>query len=32
VVPKTAAQQDATMQGLAEVELEQLETQGAGMA
>jgi hypothetical protein len=32
VVPETAALQDATMQGLAEVELEQLETQGAGVA
>jgi hypothetical protein len=31
-VPETAAQQDATMEGLAEAELEQLETQGAGAA
>jgi hypothetical protein len=30
VVLETAAQQDATMQGLAEAKLEQLETQGAG--
>jgi hypothetical protein len=32
MVIETAAQQDATVQGLAEVELEQLETQGAGAA
>jgi hypothetical protein len=30
VVTETAAQQDTTVQGLAEAELEQLETQGAG--
>jgi hypothetical protein len=32
MVTETAAQQDATMQGLAEAELEQPETQGAGAA
>jgi hypothetical protein len=32
VVPETVAQQDAIVQGLAEAELEQLETQGAGVA
>jgi hypothetical protein len=32
VVPETAAQQDATVQGLAEAELEQLETQGTRTA
>jgi hypothetical protein len=32
VVPETAAQQNATMQGLAKAELEQLETQGARTA
>jgi hypothetical protein len=32
VVPKPDTQQDATVQGLAEAELEQLETQGAGTA
>jgi hypothetical protein len=32
VVLETAAQQDATVQGLAEAELEQLETHGAGAA
>jgi hypothetical protein len=30
VVPEAAAQQDATVQGLAEAELEQLETQRSG--
>jgi hypothetical protein len=32
VVSEIAAEQDATVQGLAKVELEQLETQGAGAA